>query len=189
MDRVEEITAQLKKDLSPERFGHSISVAEDAEMLAELNGVEPRQAYIAGLLHDCAREWPANKMQEYIQQNRLSASEYELEFPLLLHCIIGADLVRKVYKIDDSEVMISVAKHTAGGAELSPLSKIVYVADFIEQGRTGDISEKVRQIAIKNLDDAVLAKAKYMLEYSQGIAEKTHPDVLATIKYYQKEEV
>ena len=52
---IDEILKCLKEDLNPERYEHSIGVAEMAEELAKRFGCDPEKAYVAGLLHDCAK--------------------------------------------------------------------------------------------------------------------------------------
>ena len=57
-----EILEKLKKTLTPERYEHSIGVAEEAVELAEMYGADIEKASIAGLLHDCAKCLPKEKL-------------------------------------------------------------------------------------------------------------------------------
>ena len=44
--------------LSDKRFQHSMNVAKAAQELAVLNGVDPKKARLAGILHDIMKEAP-----------------------------------------------------------------------------------------------------------------------------------
>lgn len=52
---IEEIKNELKNDLNEERFIHSLGTAEMAKELAKRFHCDEEKAYIAGLLHDCAK--------------------------------------------------------------------------------------------------------------------------------------
>ena len=49
------IVAQLRRELDPKRFRHTMGVARAAAQLAQAHGVDPAQARLAALLHDCAK--------------------------------------------------------------------------------------------------------------------------------------
>lgn len=179
------IEKKLKQELSVKRYEHSMRVAETAEQLAAANGYEPQRAYLAGLLHDCARDLTDEKLQRYVAEHKLKVKKYDLQYPTLLHAAVSADLAEKKYGIEDKEVLEAVQRHTAGGRNMLPIVKVVYVADFIEPGRPGATTNIIRNLANKSLNKAVLEKARYMLEFSKRIKEKLHPEVLATIEHYK----
>ena len=54
---VDEMRRELQRRLKKNRFAHSIGVANTAVKLAKKFGVDETKAYVAGLLHDCAREF------------------------------------------------------------------------------------------------------------------------------------
>ena len=60
----EEMKAELQKRLKPGRFRHSLGVADTAVFLARRFGVDEEKARVAGLLHDCAREFPNDTLIE-----------------------------------------------------------------------------------------------------------------------------
>ena len=62
----EEIINDLQMRLSPKRFAHTLGVARAAVGLAQRYGADPEEAYIAGLLHDCAKELPLSEMQRLV---------------------------------------------------------------------------------------------------------------------------
>ncbi len=65
MDYIEikdQIIFTLKNMLTEARFYHCLRVAEEAQRLASRWGEEESKLYIAGLLHDCARDLPYQEL-------------------------------------------------------------------------------------------------------------------------------
>ena len=55
MVKIDLIKEDLKKNLKKSRYEHSLSVANTAKKLARIYGVDEDKAYVAGLVHDCAK--------------------------------------------------------------------------------------------------------------------------------------
>ena len=55
---------KLKKTLSEKRYKHSLGVCDEALKLARIFGADEEKAYIAGLLHDCAKGYDIDKQIE-----------------------------------------------------------------------------------------------------------------------------
>lgn len=87
----------LKSRLKPGRFEHSLGVAETAAELAGRFGIDREKARIAGLLHDCAREFPNSSMLEEAEKRGIPVGPVERAMPLLLHAYIGAHRVKELY--------------------------------------------------------------------------------------------
>ena len=152
----EEILKFLTQALSPKRLAHSLGVEETAEALALRYGADPEKAALAGLVHDCAKDLSENDLcwrglllhrryEEWVEKN-----------PALLHGPVGAIIARDDLGIEDEDVLLAVAWHTTGRAEMNTLEKIIYLADMIEPGRTFPGVEKLRAVAEEDLDEACL---------------------------------
>ena len=61
---------------------------------------------------------------------------------------------------------------------MSTLSKIIYLADAIEAGRTWDGVEKVRELAKVDLDKALVYEIKMKLEYLLSMENLIHPNII-----------
>lgn len=64
---MEKLLDWLNQNLSEKRYLHSIGTAEYAENLARSLGLDEQKAYIAGLLHDCAKCFPDEKLLDIIK--------------------------------------------------------------------------------------------------------------------------
>lgn len=129
---LEQMKEELKKRLKPSRFRHSLGVEETAVFLADRFGVDEEQARVAGLLHDCAREFRNEDMVKEAEKRGIAIGEVERSMPLLLHADIGAQRVREIYGVDDKDVSQAIARHTVGGPQMTKLDKIIWYADMIE---------------------------------------------------------
>ena len=99
----------------------------------------------------------------------------------ILHGFAGAEFIRNNYDlfgIDNEEILDAVKYHTIGSENMSTLSKIIYLADAIEAGRTWDGVEKARELAKKDLDKALIYEIKTKLEYLLSIENIIHPNII-----------
>ena len=63
-ERVPMIRKKLKKKLDPCRYEHTLSVSYTAMALAMRYGCDLEKAELAGLLHDCARQFDNQTIYE-----------------------------------------------------------------------------------------------------------------------------
>ena len=153
----DEMKAILKSRLKPGRYRHSLGVADTAAFLARRFGVNEEKAYIAGLLHDCAREYSNDAMKEEAARRNIPIGAVEEAMPLLLHAYIGARRIAECYGVEDEEIAQAVWRHTVGGAGMTDLDKIIYFADMSEPNRDYPEVEELRQFAReKSLDEMLL---------------------------------
>ncbi len=133
--RDKNIIDKLKQSLTPERFEHSIGVAEEAVFLAEKYGADIEKARIAGLLHDCAKCLPKEKLLDIIVKNRdiWAIDECELLNYKTFHAPAGVLVAEKEYGISDKEILSAIRWHTLGKKDMTLLEKIIYLADKIEK--------------------------------------------------------
>lgn len=171
-----QITVHLKRTLSEYRLRHTLSVAETAVWLANRFGVDPFQAHLAGMLHDCAKGMDAPTLLQLIRNGGISADELELSMPALLHAPAGAALARSNYHVSDQNVLSAIRWHTTGRRNMTPLEKVVYLADMIEPGRTPYPGiEDLRLCARDDLDEAVRMAAAQSANYVASRGKKLHP--------------
>ena len=101
---LEQMQAELEARLKPSRFRHSLGVSETAVKLSHRFGVDEEKARVAGLLHDCAREFRNEAMVEEAEKRGIAIGEVERSMPLLLHADIGAVRVREIYGVEDPAI-------------------------------------------------------------------------------------
>jgi nicotinate-nucleotide adenylyltransferase len=165
---------KLKKDLSPERFHHTLAMAQTAGRLAERWAHDGHKARLAGLLHDCGRSVPVPLMASYSRRHKLKIPaflETARRAPLLFHAYISADLSQRRYGVKDPEILDAIRYHTLGQPGMSPFERLIYVADCISGDRSYPGVASLRRLALRDMEKAfrlcVLNKLKIAL--SEGV--------------------
>lgn len=171
----QQIINVLSQKLSPKRFAHCRGVEETAMRLASRYGVDADKAVQAGLLHDCAREFPNSMLLAMAEQSHIKIDYVERSEPVLLHAPVGALLAEQEYGITDQEVLAAICSHTVGGKGMTALAKIIFIADFVEPGRTFPGVDELRRLAEDDLDRALLAAYDHTMLYIIKHGAIIHP--------------
>lgn len=172
----QQMVDKLAGVLSAKRLSHSQEVSMVAVEMARRFGCDEAKAEIAGLLHDCARYLSDAKLIEISSTMLgLSINEVEEYQPVLLHAPIGAKIASAEYQIKDADILEAIAQHTVGGAGMTKLAKIIYLADFIEPGREFPGVDNLRSLAEKDLDEALLAAYEHSIKYIIDQRGLIHP--------------
>ena len=126
-----EILKWLKDNLNDERYFHTIGTAQCAKELAVKYDLDCEKAYLAGLLHDCAKCFSNEKLLDIIHQN-LDVEECEMLNYKTLHAPVSAYIAEKEFNVKDKEILSAIRWHTLGKLEMSDFDKIIFLADKIE---------------------------------------------------------
>ena len=175
----EEMKDALSRRLKRSRYEHSLGVADTAAFLARRFGEDEARARTAGLLHDCAREFPNEAMRAEADARGVSYGAVEASMPLLLHAPLGALLAREKYGAEDEAVLRAIARHTVGGAAMTALDKIVYFADMVEPTREYPGVEELRRLMREaDLDEMTLAGLTRSIAFVLEKGHLIHPDTV-----------
>lgn len=183
-----QITEDLKYRLKPNRFKHTLGVAKTAKEMAEIFGVNPNQAYLAGMLHDCAKQLSDDELLETCYDNDITVTEIEKLSPYLLHGKVGAHIASTRYGITDKEVLSAIVWHTTGKENMTNLEKIIFSADYIEPGRNKQPNlDFLRKISHTDLDLLVYNILKDTLDYLQNSSNKSiDENTINAYNFYKK---
>lgn len=179
-----EIKQLLKERLKPSRYEHTISVANEAMHLAKVHGADESKAYLAGLLHDCAKFMTIDELKEKITKYNITLDEVSLMSPQLLHSYVGAYEAKHTYGVDDEEIFDAIYHHTTGKADMSKLCAIVYLADAIEPLRSFPDVDKIREAAEHSLEKAVFMYSEASIKFVLKKGNLLHPNTVDTRNYY-----
>lgn len=130
---IKEIEEYLEKELSKERFIHSLGVRDSAVELAKKYNLDQNKAELAGLLHDIAKCKENEELKECIKNNLKTVDENEMRNCKTLHAPVGAYLAKEKFNIDDPEILSSIRWHTIGKVNMTLFEKIIFLADKIEK--------------------------------------------------------
>ena len=127
----EKAMSWLKDTLDEERLLHSLGTAQCAVDLAQKYNLDEKKAYVAGLLHDCAKCLEKEKLVE-IAQNLDYLDEEERSNIKVIHAPVSAYLAKEEFGIEDEEILSAIRYHTIGKLGMSMFEKIIFLADKIE---------------------------------------------------------
>ena len=180
-----EIKKWLKENLNEERYLHTLGTADCARELAKRFKLDEEKAYLAGLLHDCAKCLSKEKLLEIINKN-LEVEESEMLNYKTLHAPVSAFIAQTEFGIKDEEILSAIRWHTLGKLDMSTFEKIVFLADKIEPNtRDKEYSKKI--ITILNEENG-LNKA-LLICYKETLKRLVNRDLkicLLTVKIYNK---
>lgn len=175
-----ELINKVSQMLSTSRFEHVLRVEKAAIQLAEKYQGDIEKVSIAALLHDIAKEQSDAEMRDLIISENLNLNllKYGNE---IWHGPVGAILAEREFLIENETILDSIRQHTVGGRNMTLTAQIVFVADYIEEGRTFPKVDKARELAKHSLKEAIKYKLKETMKYLISIEEKIFP---ATIESY-----
>lgn len=171
-----EILTILTNELQPARFRHSRDVCQTAVRLAEHWDADIEKCRIAGILHDCARNLKGQELLKTARNFGLIPNEFELIQPALIHASLGALIAEKRFGVTDPEVLQAIRRHTTGSTNMTKMDKIIYLADCIEPGRHYAGMQRIREIADKNLNEAVMAAFDHSILFVIAHGGILHPN-------------
>jgi len=163
------------------RYRHVLGVARTAEKLARRYGASTAKARIAGVLHDYARHWEPVTLLAYAREHQLPVTEYERSAPVLLHAKIGADIARREFGVGDTDTLAAIETHTVPAPGMSDLQKILFLADTFEPSRRFESRAALEAIALRSLDEGMLACLKASIEY---LLARDVPIAPSTVEVY-----
>ena len=175
---IDEMKAQLQKNLKPKRYEHTLNVVDSAIKLCDRYPCDRDQAYLAALLHDCAKNYAPEKLLAAAQKYGLDVDEITRREPQLLHGPVGAAVAREEYGVEDEAVLSAIRYHTTGRAGMTRLEKIIYLADFIEPGRDYPGVDKLRELAFEDLDQAMIQALTNTIRYITNIRGLIHQETV-----------
>ena len=153
------IESIVKHSLSEARYAHVQAMTELALHLADTHHLNRRQVYLAAMLHDITKEWPKEKLKQWLM---FTHPRYLKKAPAIWHQKVGAAYASRVLKIRDPRVLKAIAHHVEGYSD--SLSKVIYIADKCDETRGFDASELI-DVALRDLDQAHQLVRKTQMEY------------------------
>lgn len=175
----------LKNNLNEKRYIHTLGTADCAKELAKQFKLNQDKAYLAGLLHDCAKCFPNEKLLDIIHKH-LDVEECEMLNYKTLHAPVSAYIAATEFKITDKEILSAIRWHTLGKLDMTDFEKIVFIADKIEPNtRDEEYSAKIRDLLSEEngLNKALL---KCYKETIKSLVKRDLKICLLTIKIYNK---
>lgn len=128
----------VKQSLPYKRLKHTADVVVCALEKAKREGLDSQKVEIACTLHDLAK---------YIDYKSIEGFNLPEGAPTpVIHAFLGAYIAQNFLKIQDLEIIDAIRYHTTAKPNMNKLEKLVFVADMVEEGRSYQGVEKLREI-------------------------------------------
>lgn len=186
-----ELIMQKLNDMLPKgRVEHSINVADCAIKLSEIYNYDSKKAYIAGIVHDCAKYLNKEEVEYYVNKYEIYLDNLEKNNLALSHSIIGSVIAKYEFNIEDEEIINAIKYHTTGKEDMSILEKIIYLADLIEKNRNYPGVEKLRELTYSGkIDKALLTSFDNTIKFVIDNNQLIHPRTVSARNYIMKENI
>ncbi|MBO4320320.1 MAG: bis(5'-nucleosyl)-tetraphosphatase (symmetrical) YqeK [Treponema sp.] len=174
-DILNKVREYAKSAEKPERYEHSVRVAETARKMCDIYGEDPDKGYFTGLAHDICKDLDDDTQISLAQEDGQEITELERKKPFLLHGRAAAIKLQKDFGVNDPDVIQAVANHTFGGIGFCKLAKIIFAADKIEPGRPQSTEEYRRELFSKPLDQMALAVLQMQIDFLVSRGKEVAP--------------
>lgn len=169
------LVSQITQLIDGRRLSHSLGVRDSCEYLAVKYGADVQKARLAGLVHDCAKGLDDHQLVQQATLYGLDISYWQDYDLSLLHGPVAAALARERLGITDAEILHAVAVHTTGCTDMNLLDLVLFVADYIEPGRTFEGVDRIRRAAEQSLELAALEGFATTIEHLLRTNRLIHP--------------
>lgn len=180
-----ELAAAVAGRMSPARFAHAWRVAELARHLAGRHGYDGEKAFLAGILHDLARDVELSHLLQKALSFGIVKHKEEVLVPLLLHGPVAAVLAEQDFGVCDPEVLEAITVHSTGAPAMGGVAQAVYVADAVEPGRQYPAVAEGRRLAELDLRRAVAFVAGQTLAHLAAQGRPVDPRTRETYEAFQ----
>ena len=172
MEQLEAVVISL---LNPNRVAHVLGCRDTAVALAKHWGADVTDAARAGILHDITKAIDGPLQLTLCEAYGKILSDFSRRYPKTLHALTGSLVAERIFG-ENEAVVSAIAWHTTGRANMTLLEKIVYIADYIEPNRTIPGVERLRQLAVTDLDAAMKLGLEMTLEHLNRQGAEVSPE-------------
>jgi nicotinate-nucleotide adenylyltransferase len=183
----------LERFCKPKRIEHSISVAETAVRLCRRFGVDEKEGFLAGLAHDLMKDRPLDIQWDYACRAASEPSldhiaalvariESKSEFSdKIIHGPAASVFVFEEGILRQGDILEAVALHSSAAETMSPLAKILFIADKMEPKRPYIAREDIVSTERLDLDELLLRALGLSLDW---LKTRNHAIAQSSIDLY-----
>ncbi len=173
---------KIKPYMSERRYAHTIGVERAARKIGILTIPDRlNELSAAALLHDITKDMPFKEQLELLSASDDAFCDDDLNTLPALHSLSALPMIKRDFaEYVTCDILSAVKNHTLASDAMTIFDEIIFVADYIEEGREYEASKKTAEFVYSYLSDnlsyeencKVIAKAAYM-ELTNTIAYLT----------------
>ncbi len=170
----------VKKYLTESRWAHTVRVAQTAAKYCRRLNVYEFDAVLAAALHDCAKY-----LDESAPELKNCALPKGVPLPVK-HQYFGAYMAQRTFGVKDEAVINAIRYHASGRENMSPLDKLIYLSDLLEDGRDFDGVEALRKLFETDIDKCLYASLEHQLKYLEQRGGAVYPLTRRAYEYLKE---
>ena len=200
MSRYDPLLMAVKERLDAYRYSHVYGVYKECIRLADifrLSDKDRDDLLISAIFHDITKAYNTKEQIELAEKLGVSLSPEDIASPKTLHAITASALIAKDFpEYASSAVCSAVRYHTTGRENMCTVEKLLYLADYIEEGRSFPDCVQVREYfysLIENnthpdtaLERAMLLSFDLTLSQLENEGAYIHPETVISRNYLAK---
>jgi predicted HD superfamily hydrolase involved in NAD metabolism len=175
------VEKKLKND--PDRLKHVIGVYETSLRLAKIYKVDENFVAIASLYHDYTKN---DSIEDQIKLLKKEDVIKYKDYPVIYHALSAAKQLEKDFNVKNDEILNAITSHVWGRPFMSIYEKIVFVSDYCEPNRVFIDTKTLYELAVKDIDLAVMRSMELTLNYLERQKIKPSEDQLKAYTYYME---
>lgn len=171
------------------RYLHMLEVEK---MALKLNkyfnfNLDEEKIKIASILHDYTKKYSFEKSLDIIKVLPKEEIEIWNKSKEVIHSVTSSIIVKEKFNIVDEEILNAIKYHTTGYPNMDLLTKVIYVADAIEETRKYDGVKYLRDEVFKDFNKGMLLIMERTLEYLKEKNQYVNPYTIEAYKYYRED--
>lgn len=174
-----ELFEYLKGHLTPQKYEHTLRVAEFAGDLAERYHADENTVYLAALLHDATKCWSKKEQLAYLKRKHYKLTAQDRRAPQIFHQFTAALFAAERFCVRDKTILQALSCHTTGRERMTLVDKILFLSDSIELGRDYEGVEQMRAVCRTDLNRAVLMNFDRSITHIVDKGFYLHPQTVA----------
>ncbi len=159
---LENLRQSVKTTLSEKRYLHTLGVERAAIRLSEyFPSLDASELSAAALLHDITKELSVEEHIALALSQGVILTSEQIESREILHSVTAPFAVTDKYiEFASENILSSLENHTTAAAEMSLFDEIIYIADYVEDGRIYPACVDVREMLFSGLNAAANEKER-----------------------------
>ena len=169
----------LRETVSEQTYAHACRTALYALYLNERCklGEDSERVFVAGLLHDCAKQWSATpQAADVVPADAVGTP--------VAHQFAGAYLAQTRWGIEDARILQAIRVHCSADTQMTTLDRIVYCADKLEPARAYDGVQTLRRTVQQDFDRGFCDVLMHAYDYLSSKGADAYPMTRRAVERY-----
>ena len=176
------LETMIKNRMKEKRYQHSLSVASLAKEIADENGLDGQKAYIAGILHDVAKEM---KHEDALRLMKRNYPQFVNKPEPIWHQWLSAYVSHYEFLVEDEGILKAIEDHTTASPSISKLGMCLYVADKLDPLRGYDSSKDI-ELCKKNIVEGFKQSLISFYQFSKSKNREIDPCFFDVYNHFVK---